>query len=69
MTTCFGTSVFTGLGNFGYLKHLPISIGESRNRTVSLTAASLNTLICKGIVTLILKGFKQLLALHATYRL
>jgi hypothetical protein len=31
--------------------------------------ASLNTLIYKGIVTLILKGFKQFLTLHATYRL
>ena len=31
-------------------------------------AASLNTLIYKEILTLILKGFKRFLALHATYR-
>jgi hypothetical protein len=30
-------------------------------------AASLNTLIYKAILTLILKGFNQFLALHATY--
>jgi hypothetical protein len=36
---------------------------------VSPKAASLNTLIYKGILTLILKGFKRFLALHATYRL
>jgi hypothetical protein len=34
---------------------------------MSLTAASLNTLIYKGILTLILKAFKRFLALHATY--
>jgi hypothetical protein len=43
--------------------------GEGRNRTMSSPAASLNTLIHKGILTLIPKGFKRFLALHATYRL
>jgi hypothetical protein len=42
--------------------------GEGRNRTMSLTATSLNTLIYKAILTLILKGLKRFLALHATYR-
>jgi hypothetical protein len=36
---------------------------------MSAPAASLNTLIYKGILTMILKGFKLYLALHATYRL
>jgi hypothetical protein len=31
-------------------------------------AASLNTLICKAILALILKGFKRFSALHITYR-
>ena len=43
--------------------------GDSRNRTMSSPAASLNTLIYKGILTLITKGFKRFLALDATYRL
>jgi hypothetical protein len=43
--------------------------GEGRNRTMSPPAASLNTLIYKRILTLILKGFKGYLALHGTYRL
>jgi hypothetical protein len=42
--------------------------GEGRNRTESSPTASLNTLIYKAILTLILKGFKRFLALHATYR-
>jgi hypothetical protein len=36
---------------------------------MSSPAASLNTLIYKGILTLITKGFKRFLALDATYRL
>jgi len=36
---------------------------------MSLPAASLNTLIYKGILTLILQGYKRFLALQATYRL
>jgi hypothetical protein len=35
---------------------------------MSSSAASLNTLIYKGILTLILLGFKRFLPLHATYR-
>jgi hypothetical protein len=37
--------------------------------TRSSPIANLNTLIYKAIETLILKGFKQFLALHAAYRL
>jgi hypothetical protein len=36
---------------------------------MSSPAASLNILIYKGILTLIFKGFKRFLALHATHRL
>ncbi len=43
--------------------------GEGRNRTRSSPAASLNTLIYRGILTLILLGFKQFSVLHATRRL
>ena len=43
--------------------------GEGRNRTMSSSAASLNTLIYKGILTLVLQRFKRLLELHTTYRL
>jgi hypothetical protein len=35
---------------------------------MSLPAASLNTLIYKDILTIILQGFRRFLALHATYR-
>jgi len=41
--------------------------GEDRNRTRSSPTTSLNTLIYKGILTLILKGFKRFLTLHADY--
>src|ERR1039458_5544354 len=48
--------------------------GEGRNRTGSSPNASLNTLICKGILTLVLQGFKHILTLsdltrrlHATH--
>jgi hypothetical protein len=33
--------------------------GEGRNRTMSSPPASLNTLIFKGILTPVLKGFKR----------
>jgi hypothetical protein len=36
---------------------------------MSYPAASLNTLIYKWILTLILQGFKRFLPLHATHRL
>jgi hypothetical protein len=39
--------------------------GKGRNRTMSSPAASPNTLIYRGILTLILQGFKWFLALHA----
>ena len=42
--------------------------GGGRNRTESPPANSLNTLIYKGNLTLILKAFKWFLALHGTYR-
>jgi hypothetical protein len=42
--------------------------GGGRNRTRSSPTTSLNILIYKEILTLILKGFKRFLALHATYR-
>jgi hypothetical protein len=41
--------------------------GAGRNRTMSSPAASLNILIYKGILALILMGFKRFLTLHATY--
>ena len=43
--------------------------GEGRNRTMSSSAASLNTMIYKGILTLVLQRLKRLLELHTTYRL
>ena len=42
--------------------------GEGRNRTRSSPTASLNILIYKGILTLILWGFKRFLSLSAHYR-
>src|ERR1039457_5512632 len=41
--------------------------GEGRNRTESSPTASLNTLICEAILTLLLQGFKQFLKLSANY--
>jgi len=41
--------------------------GEVRNRTRSSPIASLNTLIYKGILCLILQGFKRFLILSANY--
>jgi hypothetical protein len=43
--------------------------GEGRNRTRSTPTASLNILIYKVILTLILQGFKRFLTLSATYRI
>ena len=42
--------------------------GEGRNRTGSSPTASLNTLIYKGILTLILQGFKHFLTLSGLTR-
>jgi len=42
--------------------------GDGRNRTLSSPTVSLNILIYKGILTLILQDFKGFLTLSATYR-
>jgi hypothetical protein len=57
------------LWNLQRVAKVQLGVGaEGRNRTEPSPTTSLNTLIYKGILTLIVKGFKPFLALHATYR-
>jgi len=56
------------LHNLSMPKHRSWRRGSESNEE-ALPTASLNALIYKGILTLVLQGFKQYLALHTTYRL